>query len=886
MRRLFGTAHRPRADADLEEELRLHLDLAAEEQRRRGQAPPDASRASAIRAGGISQAMDALRDQRSLPSLDALISDVVFGWRQLLRHRAASVSAILSLGLAIGAAMAAFRLVDAVLLRPLPVADPGSLFAITTTYLDADQNPDDRDDFDYPTYRRYVDAAGQHADLMLVGSASPQPIRIDRGEREIATRQFVSGNFFRVLGLQPVRGRLLSESDDVTPGGHPIVVISHDFWMRRFGGDPAIAGRTYRAGNQTIEIVGVAPPRFTGTEPGIVTDLFQPSMMNPEALNSPGWSWFRVWVRPKPGVTADQALAVLQSRFHADRVERLKTFPPGAPQSRIDAYMSERLFLRPAGAGVSTMQKSFRRPLRILAGLAALLLLIACANVANLLLARAMARRTEMALRLSIGAGRGRLIQLVLVESALLAVLATAAGTLFAAWAAPFVVSMLAPEERPVRLMLDPDWRTFGSGTGLTIAVTLLFGLIPALRASSVRPIAALKDERSQRGQRVTGMLIASQMALCVFLLFGASLFVGTFQRLLQKPLGFSPADIVHIVADSPTRLTPEVWKQVGSELRALPRVESVAVAGWAPLTGNRWRSSISVTGRVPPANAPNWVGVAPGYFETMGMRLIDGRDFVPADRAPARAGGRITAGTGIVNEAFARVYFDGRNPVGQQVTVDSLSAPIEIVGLVNNAVYFSVREAPHPAVFVPLEARENATFLVKTSAGAADLGRLLARELSRLRPDLRTRGSERFEAFIEQQLIRERLLAALSTFFATLALLLAAIGVYGVLNYAVTRERRDIGLRMALGARPRHVLTLVTTRLAGVIAAGACVGLVGGLGFARWVRTLLFQTDPADPAVVISTLLWLMGTAAVASLPPAIRAIGLDPAQTIKNED
>ena len=888
-RRLAGAVRRSRSDADLEEELRLHLALAADDEQKRGHRPFEAGRAARVRAGGVTQAMEMLRNQRSLPAVDALVADLVFGWRQIVRHRTASLSAILSLGLALGATMAAFRLVDAVLLRPLPVADPSRLFVITKTFRDADDRPDDRDDFDYPTYRKYVAATGDQADLMVMGSAARQAVLIGPEEPETAVRQFVSGNVFATLGLRPALGRLLGGTDDVVPNGHPVAVISHDFWQRRFGGDPAVIGRTFRIGRRVIEIVGVAPKGFTGSEPGAVTDFFLPSMMNPEALDHVGWSWFRIWIRPKPGVEPERVQALLRVRFDADQRARVAALAPDTPQSRIDAYFREQVVLRPASAGASALQKSFARPLWILAALAAVLLLIACANVANLLLARAMTRRTEMALRMSIGAARGRLIQMMLMESALLAILACGVGALFAAWAAPFVVSMLTPAERPVRLILDFDWRALALGSTLTFMVTMLFGIAPALRASAITPIEALKQTRGPRRQRrLTEGLVAAQMALCVFLLFGASLFVGTFERLQNTPLGFAPGNLLHLEAESrgSQTLPTEVWAQLAAALRDVPRVESAAVAGWAPLTGNRWRGAITVAGRAPQPSSPNWVSVSAGYFETMRTRVIEGREFRAGDVTPGRdESGRPVPGVAIVNETFARVYFDGRSPVGQRVIVNDSSAPMEIVGMTADAVYFSVREAPHPGVFVPLEPRYGATLLVRTTDAAADLRLLLRREISRIRPDIEVRDVTPVDSFVTQQMTRERLLAALSTFFAVLALLLAMMGMYGVLNYAVTRERREIGLRMALGARPEHVLTLITTRLLGVVCAGALTGVAAGLMFGRAVRTLLFQMEPTDPAALMAPMLALAVAAMLAVLPPAIRAVRIDPAQSIRAE-
>jgi putative ABC transport system permease protein len=888
LRRLAGSLRSSRTDADLEQELRLHVELASAEEQRRGHHPADAARLARLRAGNVALAMDSLRDQRGLPWLASARADLVFAWRQIVRHRVASLAVILSLGFAMGATLAAYRLVDAVLRRPLHVADPSRLFFATFTVHAVDGSAEDRDDFDYPTYRRYVTLTTGQADLMLVGSASRRPIVFDGGDPETAVQQFVSGNVFATLGLRPAVGRLLGEQDDVVPGGHPVVVLSHDYWQRRFASDPAIVGRTFRMDRGLYEIVGVAAKGFTGTEPGVVTDFFVPAMMNPEALKANGWSWFRIWLRPGPGVDPRQVEALLHSRFQAEHVERAKSFPPDTSRSRVEAFLNERLVLQPAGAGASGIQKTFRRPLWILASLATLLLLIACANVANLQMTRALARRGELALRLSLGATRGRLLQLMLLESALLATLACGAGALFAWWAAPFIVSMLAPAERPVRLILDLDLRAVALGVSLIVAVTMMFGLAHALRASATLPVGALKEIRGQYGhRRLTGTLVAVQMALCVFLLMGASLFVGSLDRLQSRPLGFAPEQLLHVSADSRRQLPAGEWGQLAAALADLPRIESATVAGWAPLSGNRWRSSVTAPGVASPEDAPNWVSVSPGYFATMRIAMLEGREFRPGDRSPRLdESKKPVAGVAIVNEAFARVYFGGANPVGRRVVVDSSEAPMEIVGLARDTVYFSVREDSHPAVYVPLEARQSATLLLRTSGSGTPPAQAIRRQLARLAPDVQFREAVTFESFLTQQLIRERLLAVLSTFFAALALVLAVIGIYGVLNHAVTRERRDIGLRIVLGAGPAHIVVRLTARLLGALGAGAIIGLAGGVAFGRWVQTLLFETDPSDPAALVVPLTLMVVAAVFAVLPPAIRAVRTDPARVIVTQD
>ena len=890
IRRIWGSLRRVRRDDDLAEELRLHLELAAEAAQRRGESAAEAARTARMRAGGIPQAMDALRDQRGFPWIDALASDVVFGWRQLNKHRTASAAAILSLGLAIGATMAAFRLVDAVLLRPLPVAEPEQLFVVATTFVESDQRPDYRDDFDYPTYREYARVLGDAADAMVVGMTARQPVMFGRaGESEVALRQFVSGNVFASLGLQPALGRLLTPADDVTPGAHPVAVVSHDYWVRRFGRDPAIIGSTFNAASQQFEIVGVAPQGFTGTEPGNVTDIFVPAAMNVHALNSPGWSWFRMWVRPRPGVSVEQVRQMLQARFRADLEERISRLAPDTPQERIAAYRREEVRLLPAGSGVSNVQKTFRRPLFILAALATLVLLIACANVANLLIAQGVGRGREMALRASLGAARWRLIQLLLVESVLLGTFACAAGALFASWSAPVVVSMLTAAQRPVRLILDADLRTLWSGVLLALAVTALFGVAPALRASSTRPLGALKTrEDSFAHRRLTNGLIAAQMAFCVFLLLTAGLFVSTFERLIHRPLGFSHQNVIVLHVESRAPQAPAVWAQVVDHIRQTTGVDAAAFAGWAPLTGNRWRATVRVTGRDAELNPPYFLDVAAGYFHAMRIDIAHGRDFRAGDAQPRIDGQQPVAGVGIVNEAFARSYFGGRSPVGERVSVRQNNdswAPMEIVGLVRDAAYHNVREPMHPTVYVPVEARNDGALIVRTATDPMAFAAALRGEVSRARPEFRVRAMESLSAIVREHMIRERLLAMLSAFFAIVAVLLTGIGLYGILNHAVAAQQREIGIRMALGARPAHVVKRVASPMFATVCAGALIGAMGGAAFGRLVQALLFEVRPTDPTPLLAAVAVLAAAAAIAAMPPTLRAVKTDPAQTLRSE-
>ncbi len=887
LHRLLGTVRPRRSDADLQEELRLHMELAAEDAQRRG----DPVRAARLRTGGAAHAMSGLRDQRGWPWLQSVFADMVFASRQLRKHRTTSLAAILSLGLAVGTTTAAFRLLDAVFWRPLPVAQPEGVFALGWDSMTSRGEPDYRDDFDYPTFRRYREILGTRASVMVVGSPSRQDIVID-GQAERASRQYLSGNAFATFGLRPVLGRLLDPSDDREPSGRDVAVISYDYWSRRFARDPGVVGRTFRWGRSTIEIVGVSPRGFTGTEPGRLTDFFAPATLNAQALNSPGWSWFRIWVRPSDGTSPEQVRQLVQIQLRRDREETVKSFPAGTPGPRLTAHLNEQIRLTSAAAGVSGLQRTFRRPLMILAALVVVVLLIACANVANLLLARGVARGPEFALRVSIGAGRARLMQLVLVEGALLAVCASIAGALFAWWAAPFVVSLLAFEE-PVQLVLSANWRVIGFAMALTLTVTVIFGMVPAIRASAVRPLGALKLRNDRQGpRRMVRTLVGVQMAFCLFVVFIAGLFAMTLRNLSARPLGFEPDRVavleINVIA---AKQPAQVWAELGERVRATPGIESAAFATWVPLSENRWRAPVSTDGHPDTDNSPYFLGVSPGYFSTIQIGLVAGRDFRTDDSARAlEPAARPRGGSvvGIVNEAFSQTYFEGRSPVGRQVLVrlgKNTDVPMDIIGLVRDAAYYDVREPMRPTVFVANDARNQAAMVVRTTGDPRALGPTLRRTIGGFHPDFHVTNVATQRDFVQRQMLRERLLAALSFFFATVALLLAGIGLFGVLNYAVIQRRREIGVRMALGAQAAHVVKRVTAEMLTPVGAGVLIGLIGGVAFGRLVQSILFEVRATDAISVAAPLATLALVAALAAIPPALRAVRIDPAKTLRSE-
>jgi putative ABC transport system permease protein len=826
---------------------------------------------------------------RLIAWLESLRADTIFGWRQLRKNKLASAAAILSLALAIGACTSAFRLIDAVLLRPLPVTAPERLYALYREGFGADGRARKGESYEYPVFRQMRTAAKNQAELIAVSHATRMDLTYGSDQdMEKAQRQYVSGWMFNSFGLRPALGRLFTEDDDLKPRTHPYGVLSHDYWRSRFGRDPGVIGHTFRTGNHVYEIIGVAEEGFTGTEPGTMIDVFVPTMMH-AGVTKPDWSWFRTLVQLKPGIAAESVRNTLYSPFLAFQQERAKSFS-GVPKERIDKFLSETLLLEPAPAGVSAMQQDNRRPLWVLSILVALVLLITCANVANLMTAQAAAREKEMALRLSIGAARLRLVQLVLVESALISLLAAAAGGVFAWWAAPFVVGMIGPQDNPARLALSWDWRVVGFGSLLTLAVTFLFGLMPALRASGVKPMTALKggeDPHSRR--RVMHVLIAVQAAFCFIVLFAAGLFIATFDRLSNQPTGFSGDRVLALDMVSQRRQPPAFWNQLAQHLQTIQGVEAAAITGWPLLDGNGWNGYVSIDGAPPIGVLAYFLSVSPGWTNVMKIPVIAGRDFRANDAFP---------GPAIVNESFARQYFNGQNPIGrsfEKPEAEGRRTRFVVVGLVRDARYRNMREPFTPTAYVPFDSidskgaaqpKDSGTLLVRTSiANPALLAPILRHEVSRVRPEFRVSNIRTQNSINQRHTVRERLLAMLALFFAIVAVILCGVGLYSVLNYSVLQRRREIGIRIAIGASPGDIARGVTMNAFSAVLAGAFVGHLLGLSSARYIETLLYDVKPTELTMLVLPSAAILTAALLSALPAVVRAVKLDPATMLRSE-
>jgi predicted permease len=879
--RIVNVLRGERLNREIDEELEAHIAEAIAE----GRDPVEARRAF----GSTLRHRDGSRDVRLVSWLESLRSDAIFGLRQLKKTKVTSAAAILSLALAIGACTSAFRLIDAILLRPLPVANPERLYDLAEQGIGPDGKPQDFDGWAYPDFQLMRAAVKDQAELFAVSYADSVDLTYKSDEDiEKAYLQYVSGWMFPTLGLRPALGRLFTESDDLKPGGHPYAVLSYDYWSHRFGRDPAVIGRTFRMGNEIYEIAGVVEAPFTGTEPGTIVDIFVPTMMNP-AVTRKDSTWHRSLAMVKPGAALEPMREKLEATSRAFEEERAKGFL-GMSKKEIDQFLDQKVVLEPAATGVSDLQTETKRPLAVLGVLVALVLLIACANVANLMTAQASARAREMAVRVSIGGGRWRLIQLVLVQSAWLALMAAAIGGLFAWWSGPFVVSMINPPDNPARLILPSDWQVLGFGLALALLVTLLFGLIPALRASSVNPVSALKggdDPHSKR--RLMHALIAVQVAFCFLVLFVAGLFVTTFQRLSQQPTGFSTDRLLIVDAVTKTPQPIEFWEQVADHLRNVQGVEAVAIGDSALLGGSGWNNFISVNGAPPNGVLAYMRAVSPGWLDVMKIRLLDGRDFRPGDTHP---------GAALVNETFAKTYFDGVDPVGKSFDLsldEGVRLRYEIVGLVGDVRYRNLREPILPQLYVPFHAVDNngvsrkrgaGILLVRTSSlNPRSLASVLRQEVPRARAEFRVSRIRTQLEINQSHTVRERLLATLAMFFAIVALLLAGVGLYGVLHYSVLQRRREIGIRIAVGAQAGGIARLVTMDVFAMVLVGAVAGIGLGMLSVRYVESLFYQVRATDLQILALPALAILAGAFLAALRPVMQAVRIEPVSMLRTE-
>ena len=885
-------------DDELRDELKAHLDMAIQDRVERGEDPRTAAAAARRELGNLSQIQEATRDVWGRRWIEQAAQDVRYALRTFRRNPGFALVAILSLTLGIGANTALFQVVNAVRLQALPVSDPSTLVEVRLVDEDGQRGnfPTWHAALTYPIWQAI--AARQQAFSGLFAWSGTTFNLTDGGEARTARGLWVTGDLFAVLGIRPAAGRLLAADDD-RPGCTPRAVLSHAFWQRAYGGSPAAIGQTLTLGSRAVEIVGVAPASFHGLDVGRTFDVAVPVCAEP-ALSSDGvgqlssgtsW-WLSVFGRLKPGWSADRASAHLA----AISPELFKaTLPATYPSVSVAKYLAFTLTARPAGSGLSELREAYTSPLWMLLAIAALVLLIACANLANLLLARATARQREIAVRLGMGASRGRVIRQLLTESLLLAAIGGVSAALLAGALSRAFVSLLDADGTSTALGLEADWRVLTFTTGLSLLTCLLFGLAPAMNATRVSASSVMRATArgATSGRDAVGLrrgLVVAQVALSVVLLFGSLLFAKSLRNLVTMDPGFTPDGVVTAGIDFrrldlPAERRAAFKRELLDRVRALPGVQGAATTRIVPVSGNGWGNTVWPEGNPSAAFGTRLNAVGPGFFATLGTPLVAGRDFADTDT-------RQSAGVAVVDETFAaRMGRDARSVVGsrftREATPSSPSHSVEIVGVVKNAKYADLKEGVLPVAFLADTQREPDSFmrvLMRSSLPPAAVTAAMTRALAGVDPRIGVSYGV-LAADIRKTVVRERLLATLSGGFGILAAILTLVGLYGLIAYTVTRRTSEIGVRMALGAGRAAIARLILRETGMLLAIGAVLGTVLAIAGGRAASTLLFGVRPYDPALLFLALAALAGIALIASYAPARRATRIDPGLALKNE-
>jgi len=819
--------------------------------------------------------------------------------------------AVLSLGLGIGANTAIFTLVDKVLLRFLPVPSPEELHMVA-----AGKREQPSVHWNYPDYAAFRDQVKAFRGLIAYGGAGNSGFRYESNAGEIAQGLFVSGNYFETLRVTPHLGRLITVDDDRAPGSGPYVVLSHRFWRSRFNEDPEVLGKRVTINNAPMTIVGVSREGFTGLEVGSSPDFFMPIMMRTAVTGFPSWNsrnnwWIQVCGRLTPGTDTRPIAAQLTAVMHANAEAEIK----GGKDPKF-VNKGQDVFVIEGSQGYSFLRNRLAQPLKILMAVVGLLLLIACANVANLLLARAAAREREIAVRLAIGAGRWRIVRQLLAESAILAVLGGAAGFVIARLGVQGLASFL-PQMGYNRVWLDlsPDWRVLAFTMFIALITGVLFGLTPALQAARRDFVTALKDEGtgttgSQGRLRVRRGLVVVQVALSLMLLIGAGLFARSLGNLRALDLGFEPSNVVSIEIDPfrygyKSQRIRDYFDRLAERTKTITGVRSATLVALTPLGGSRWNDFIAVMGyerKSDERKAVDHNAVGPGFFATAGIPILAGREFRPEDNptvaleAPPqfrpgiqeyeREGPRVA----IVNQAFVKKFIGTENPIGKRLSRQETYHPevsYEIVGVAKDAKYFNLRKPEEPLVYIPIwrTPARGATLLVRGAiepAAIVEAVRKEAQALDAAVPIMRTRT---LQEQIDSTIVQERFLATLCSVFGILALLLAAIGLYGVMASSVTRRTREIGIRMALGAPQGKVLRMVLREATLLLVIGAAIAVPAALAVTRLAESLLFGVEPNDPLSIALAAAFLLAVGVAAALIPARRASAIDPLHALRHE-
>ncbi len=823
------------------------------------------------------------------------LHDVRYAFRMLRKSPGFTCVVVLSLALGIGANAAIFSLTDRVLLESLPVSNPDEL-AVISTY-DPRSGPKGDSSFSYPMYVDLRDKSTVLAGVVALSGAQMNVSSGDQNER--VNGELVTGNFFQVLGVRPWAGRLFTQDDDQTPGAHPVAVLSYGFWERRFGKNPDVIGKTILVNEHPVMVLGVTPPGFYGVDladnrdvrvPMMMTPVFNP--LPPTRLQSRRHQWLRVIARRKPGVGLAEAEASMSVLYRQIRESEAQQLPASVSAFDREKFLARKIALIPGGQGFQSLQTEMRTSLLLLFGATCVVLLILCANLANLMMARATVRAQEMAVRLALGAGRLRLLRQWLTEGVLLSLLGGLAGVFVAVWVKAGLVTFIPLD---FRANLDPPfgWRFLGFILLVAVVVGLVFSLAPAVQATRNSALHSLHSESrsltsTSRVLSLRSGLILLQVALSLPLLVSAALLLRTLQNLQRLDTGFNKENVL-LAALNPSLngYSPERSRNFFNEVlvrtRALPGVTSASLASDSPVSGGWDQNSVVVEGYTPREDERMSVDVtyiSPDYFKALGIPLVGGRDFNEQDAAGSPK-------VAIINEKMARYFFGEANPIGKRIGTEE-RPDTTIVGVVKDATYVNLRERVRRHFYLPtaqVEGNSSLTLHVKNSGDPAALGRALRSEIKALDPHLPLYNVKSLREEINESLVQERLVTWLSTAFGLLATLLAALGLYGVLTFTVARRTREIGIRVALGAQRRDVFRLIIMQGMILVLIGVGVGLAGSFALSRLIETLLFGVSPNNTMTLVVVSAGLILVALLACYLPARRATKVDPLVALRYE-
>jgi predicted permease len=869
-------------ERDMDREMRFHVDARAADLAAQGMAPADAERRAREEFGDVLRWKEAGREARGLAFVDDFVGDVRYAWRTMRRSPGFAAAAIVSLALGVGASTAIYGLLDLLLLRELPVRDSHELVHVTTAGERGDAHSGSSN---YPWFQEVTSRGDLFSDSMLVRHDVYKVVI--RGRLEPIVGQRVTINYHRMLGIRTILGRTLTTADRPESGAPPVAVISHALWQRRFGGSADAIGSSITVDQQPYTIVGVTPPEFRGILVGWTTDVTMP-IDTAEFMEGGNWFTMPLIARLKPGVTTSQAQAQLDPM--------LSRFVAGTTSERFRARYLQRVSITSAATGITDLRAQFATPLWLLMAAVGLLLLIACVNLAGLLLARDATRQHELGMRLALGARRGRVIRQLLTESGSLALTGAAIGLVLAIGGGNALIAWLPRHFGPVSMRLTVDGRMLGYTLIATVATTLLFGLIPAWQASRAAMLPALQraSPRVSTRPRIGRALVVAQFALSLILVSGALLCVRTMMNLERVDTGFDRDHLLLVRVDPQgtdyERARLRVFQQDMLEtLRPLPGVRGVTLTTGSPFNGNVDGRRLTIPGVEPrePDDTVIQVNlVGPGYFDALQVPLLSGRAIDERDREGSRR-------VAVVSEGFARRYYgSAAAAVGRQFIINRGPAPIAhaIIGVAKDIRYQDLRRPSERLAYLPWFQADDIRlaqfeFVLRTDGDPSDWVDLTRRAIERRHPDAPILAIEPLTDVIKGRLLSERLLATLGTFFAVVALILAAVGVYGLLAHLVTRRTPEIGIRLALGARPIEMMWITVRENLLLVATGGMLGAAGAATSLRILDGLLFGLAPTDAATLLAAVLLLVLVSLAAALVPARRAARVDPLVSIRAE-